>query len=128
MLTQGCTWQVLSSIFHVAEDQAVSAAVVEHQEHHQLQKAKRHEKLARIPCVGGCLNIMQEVELDTLTVALVPAPAPAPAPALVPALAVAVALAPTLALASAQTLALNPNPSPCPSPNPNAHRSKCRWT
>ena len=126
MLTQGCTWQVLSSIFRVAEDQAVSAAVVEHQEHHQLQKAKRHEKLARIPCVGGCLNKMQEVELDTLTVALVPAPAPAPA--LVPALVVAVALAPTLALASAQTLALNPNPSPCPSPNPNAHRSKCRWT
>ena len=103
---------MLSSIFHVDEDQAVSAAVVEHQEHHQLQKAKRHERLARIPCVGGCLSTMQEVEMDTLTLAL----------AVAPALAVAVALAPTLALASAQTLALNPNPSPCSSPNPNAHR------
>ena len=100
---------MLSSIFHVDEDQAVSAAVVEHQEHHQMQKAK---KLARIPCVGDCLSTMQEVEMHTLTLAL----------AVAPALAVAGALAPTLALASAQTLGLNPNPSPCSSPNPNAHR------
>ena len=48
------------------EDQAVSAAVVEHQEHHQMQKAK---KLARIPCVGDCLSTMQEVEMHTLTLA-----------------------------------------------------------
>ena len=58
------------------EDQAVSAAVVEHQEHHQLQKAKRHEKLARIPCVGDCLSTMQEVEMHTLTLAPSGSPSP----------------------------------------------------
>ena len=55
------------------EDQAVSAAVVEHQEHHQMQKAK---KLARIPCVGDCLSTMQEVEMDTLTLAPSGSPSP----------------------------------------------------
>ena len=55
------------------EDQAVSAAVVEHQEHHQMQKAK---KLARIPCVGDCLSTMQEVEMHTLTLAPSGSPSP----------------------------------------------------
>jgi hypothetical protein len=56
--------QVLNSIFHVAEDDVVSAAVVEHQEHHERHKAKRHELLARIPCVGGLLRRMEEVEMS----------------------------------------------------------------
>ena len=59
--------QVLHSIFHVAEDEVVSAAVVEHQEYQELHKAKRHEFLSRIPCVGGLLRKMEEVETDTLT-------------------------------------------------------------
>ena len=93
--------QVLHSIFHVAEDEVVSAAVVEHQEHHDRHKAKRHELLARIPCVGGLLRRMEEVKMDTLTLTLaltlaltqtlvLPlslALAPAPAPALALALA-----------------------------------------
>lgn len=56
--------QVLNSIFHIPGDEVVSAAVVEHQEHHQAMSSKRHDCLLRIPCVGGLLRKMQEVEMS----------------------------------------------------------------
>ena len=34
--------QVLNSIFHIPGDEVVSAAVVEHQEHHQAMSSKWH--------------------------------------------------------------------------------------